>query len=147
MSRRVVLGVIVAALAVTSYGMFAPWFALPDYSRWKPEFGYTDSVPAGAWVFVALAVGNLGWGILGGRDVRIAALVVGIAAAVGALAMGWVIRTVAASLAATPFGDRISVDVELGAWLVVIGFAVIAVAATVLWRLPQLGTRDSKSTS
>jgi hypothetical protein len=147
MPRRVVLGVIVAALAVTSYGMFAPWFALPDFSRWKPESGVMDQVPAGCWVFVALAVANLGYGVLRRRDVRIAALVVACAATVGALAMGWVMRAVIASLAATPFGDRISVDVELGAWLVLVGFAVIAVAGMVLWRLPQPGVRASSPTS
>jgi len=150
--RWLVLGTLVAALAVASFGMFfLPWIDVPDFANLKIEHSFADRLPSAMWMIAVLGTLGVAWVMIRERERAFVpgptALVTAIVALAGLGSMMWVMRSIRASTALDRFDTLTPVGIAPGAWLVVVGFGVAALAALSLVRLAAAQVRDSKPAS
>jgi hypothetical protein len=150
--RWLVFGTLIAALAVTSFGMFlSPWIDLPDFASIKIAHDFGERLPSVMWVLALIGAVGTGWVMYRERARAFVpgptALITAVVALAGVGSMLWEMRTIKSSMALDRFDQPLAVGVAPGAWLVVFGFGVAALAALSLVRLAASQVRDSKPAS
>jgi len=139
--RWLLLGTLVAALVVTSYGIWiAAWIDVPDFATVKMERGAIEQVPRLAWMLAVMGMIFVGYGLFRGAVPGTSAFLTAVVSLAGAVAMFLLTRNIGDAAALDRFSNKTPVTVATGAWLTIAGFVVAALASLSLWRIRPRGS-------